>query len=246
MLPAQPNQSLIDGLAVLQALAAAAEPVGGRALARRLDLEPTRTNRLLRTLAHLGLARQAPDRRYAAGPAVHVLAAHALRASGLIGRALEPLEALSMHDCIVAMGVLWRTEVCYIYFAPPGSTLAQALGARDPHPATLSGLGMAMLADLSDTEVRQRYAGRPTPGYDHIDAVVEHLDEIRRTGWALSGAGRQAGHATLAMALGHPAYAAIGLAGSIDLRRRATLAAALREAAEQIEASRHEPRPALR
>src|SRR4051812_48324405 len=32
MLPAQPNQSLIDGLSVLQALAVSTEPVGGRAL----------------------------------------------------------------------------------------------------------------------------------------------------------------------------------------------------------------------
>ncbi len=50
-LNAQPNHSLIDGFNVLQALASIDEPIGGRKLARLLDLEPTRANRLLKTLA---------------------------------------------------------------------------------------------------------------------------------------------------------------------------------------------------
>src|SRR3954470_11988766 len=94
MLPAQPNQSLIDGLSVLQALAVSNEPVGGRALARQLGLEPTRVNRLLKTLAHLGMARQDPDRKYLPGPAMHVLSALSLFGSGLIRRGIAPLESL--------------------------------------------------------------------------------------------------------------------------------------------------------
>lgn len=239
MLPAQPNQSLIDGLAVLQALTAADQPVAGRALARELDLEPTRTNRLLKTLAHLGLARQGDDRRYAVGPAVHVLAAQSLRASGLIGRAIEPLRELDRFDCIVAMGVLWRTQVCYIYFATPGATVEQALGSRDPHPATTSGLGMAMLAELDDGEVRHRYQGRSVPGYDDVDQLLEHLAKVRRDGYAMSTVQREPGRATIAVAVGRPAYAAIGLAGRIDGRRKRACVNALREAVEEIEGQRN-------
>jgi hypothetical protein len=40
-LPAQPNQSLIDGLECFQAVVAAGRPVGGRELARTLGVEPT-------------------------------------------------------------------------------------------------------------------------------------------------------------------------------------------------------------
>ncbi len=235
MLPAQPNQSLIDGLAVLQALAAHGQAVGGRALARRLDLEPTRTNRLLKTLAHLGLAQQTPDRKYTAGPAVHVLAAQALRASGLISRAMGPLSELGQFQCIVAMGVLWRTEVCYIYFGTPGMGPMEALGSREPHPATSSGLGLAMLADLSDDEVRRRYQDKPTPGYDSIGQVIGDLNETRTNGYAMSTVARPTNHATLAVPVGRPAYAAIGLAGKFDLRRKNTLITALREAADEIE-----------
>jgi len=91
MLPAQPNQSLIDGLACLQQLASEREPVGGRELARDLGLEPTRVHRLLRTLAHLGLAQQDAQRRYRPGPGIHVLAAQAMFGSGLLRRALPVL-----------------------------------------------------------------------------------------------------------------------------------------------------------
>jgi len=55
-MPAQPNLSLINGLTCLQELIASPSLVGSRELARRLGLEPTRVNRLLGTLAQLGLA----------------------------------------------------------------------------------------------------------------------------------------------------------------------------------------------
>jgi len=235
MLPAQPNQSLIDGLATLQAVAAAPEPVGTRALARQLGLDPTRANRLLKTLAHLGLTRRSLDGRYGAGPAIHVLAAQSLRASGLIRRSLKPLQELGRFDAIVAMGVLWRDEVCYIYFAPPGADIDQALGSRDPHPATTSGLGLALLAELSEADVRARFRGRPTPGFADPNELLRALGGMRRQGYALSAFGRLRGHATVAVSLGDPAYAAIGLAGKIDRRKERSYARALRETAAAIE-----------
>ena len=86
-LNAQPNQSLIDGIATLQALAMSPEPIGSRELARQLGIDSTKVNRLLKTLAYLGIARQTANRKYTAGPGMHVLAAQSLFASGLIRRA---------------------------------------------------------------------------------------------------------------------------------------------------------------
>ena len=64
---------LRDGLACLSALCAAAEPVGGRAIARQLDLNHVKVNRLLMTLAELGYARQDEQRRYHPAAGMHVL-----------------------------------------------------------------------------------------------------------------------------------------------------------------------------
>lgn len=238
MLPAQPNQSLIDGIACLQALTAQAEPIGGRALSRALGLEPTRTHRLLRTLAHLGLVRQTPERKYAPGPAIHVLSAQSLFASGLIRRALGPLEALHVHGHIVAMGVLWQTQVCYVYFAPPGTGIAAALGSRAPHPASRSGIGLALLAGLADDEIRQRYTVLGAPGYSDVDALLAAVDGVRRQGYALRQVSDEdARRVTVAVPVGSPPYAAVGLSGAIGRAGLAALVAALRQAAAAMDAS---------
>jgi DNA-binding IclR family transcriptional regulator len=234
MLPAQPNQSLIDGLACLQALAQQEQAIGVRALGRELGLEPTRTHRLLKTLAYLGLARQQPDRKYTAGPAIHVLSAQMLHASGLIQRAVEPLEELREHDLIVAMGVLWQTQVCYIYFADPGASLASALGSRSAHPATQSGIGMALLAGLDDAEIRLRYRDRPTSHFNGIQALLAAVREVRQQGYAVHEITPRA-RLTLAVPIGSPTYAAVGFSGRIDRRRLTMLLAALRRAAQRIE-----------
>src|SRR3569832_995305 len=125
---AQPNQSLIGGITTLQALATSPEPVGCRGLARRLHADPTKLNRLLRTLANLGIARQTANRKYTAGPGMHVLAAQSLFASGLIRRALPELEALRRFGHTVALGVLWGDNVSYLFFVPPGIVALCGLG----------------------------------------------------------------------------------------------------------------------
>ena len=76
-------------------------------MARQLGANPTRVNRLLKTLAYLGIARQTANRKYTPGPGMHVLAAQSLFASGLIRRAMPVLEDLRRFGHTVAMGVLF-------------------------------------------------------------------------------------------------------------------------------------------
>ena len=57
-------------------------------------------------------------RRYAPGPGLHVLAAMSLRGSRLLTRALPHLRDLmaAEPECRIALGVLWRSHVCYLFF----------------------------------------------------------------------------------------------------------------------------------
>lgn len=212
-LPAQPNESLIDGLAVLQALTVAEGPVGVREVARRLGLEPTRANRLLKTLAHLGLARQGGDRRYAIGPAVHVLAAQTLFASGLFQRAVGPLGRLHDLGHVVALGVLWRAQVCYLYHAEPGMDAADAIGRIQLAPAPVSGIGVALLATIPDDEVRRLYPEAPPPRHRSVDALIERLRAVRHAGFALVDVRDRPRIRSVGVAVGDPPYAAIALSG---------------------------------
>ena len=234
MLPKQPNQSLIDGLTCLQALATAA-PTGVRELARELGMEPTRAHRLLKTLAHLGLAEQTGERKYRAGPGIHVLAATSLYASGLMRRALEPLETLGRRGLIVALGVRWMDQVAYLYHAGPGMTTAEGIGRVGPFPASQSGLGLALLAGMDDQAVRELYHLRAVAGFKGVGVLMAELKTTRVRGYA--DVQREDGDRTLAVGVAAqhgPPTVAVGLAGKIGAAKVKGLVAELREAAGMI------------
>jgi DNA-binding IclR family transcriptional regulator len=235
MLPVQPNRSLIDGIACLQALAVHPAPVGVRGLARQLGQEPTRVHRLLKTLAHLGFTRQAPDRKYEPGPAMHVLSAQSLFASGLVRRALAPLEALHAYGWIVALGVLWRENVCYLYHALPGMSVGEALGRMGLYPATRSSIGMVLLARTSEETVRDIYRGMEIPGYPGgLGFLLKDLRRIRAAGFARVVQNRSPLNASVAVPVGDPPDAAIAFAGSIRAGTVAGLVPILRRTALEI------------
>jgi DNA-binding IclR family transcriptional regulator len=217
-LPAQPNQSLIDGLSCLQAVVGRSSPVGGRALARELGLEATRVHRLLKTLEHLGLTAQGPDRKYRAGPGVHGLAAQALFASGLLRRAAPHLEGLGRFGHIVALGVLWGDQVSYLYHALPGMRPAEALGRAGLYPARRSGIGRALLAR---GDLRRAPAG-----------LRGELRAARERGYAVGLS--EPGKRSVGVALPGNEAAAIALAGELDEAEIPALAAALQAAARAI------------
>jgi len=232
---AQPNQSLIDGIVTLQALATAPEPVGCRELARRLDANPTRVNRLLKTLAYMGIVRQTADRKYTAGPGMHVLAAQSLFASGLIRRALPVLESLRRFGHTVAMGVLWNDNVSYLFHAPPGIEAARGLGRIGLLPATTSGIGIVLLAQLPDEEVREIYGEREIPMFpDGIDSLLDTLAQTRRQGYARVHVADDRDHHIVAMAVGEPVYTGIAMSGWIPESATAELVEALRQAAQEL------------
>ncbi|HSI17804.1 MAG TPA: helix-turn-helix domain-containing protein [Sphingomonas sp.] len=232
---AQPNQSLIDGITTLQALATSPEPVGCRELARRLNADPTKINRLLKTLAYLGIARQTANRKYTAGPGMHVLAAQSLFASGLIRRALPELEALRRFGHTVALGVLWGDNVSYLFHAPPGIEASRGLGRIGLLPATTSGIGVVLLSELDDEDVRELYADKDIPMFpDGIEQLLTKLAEVRRLGYARVHVADDRDHHVVAISTGDPAHAGIALSGWIPEASTEALVAALRESAPNI------------
>ena len=161
-MPVQPNASLITGLACLQAVASARRPLGVREAARALGLTHTRANRLLGTLADLGLVAQDAQRKYRPGPGIHVLAAQSLVGSRLLPAALPVLRELRREGFTVALGVLWREQVCYLVHARPGQAVDEAIGSHELVDAERSSLGMVLLSLQTSkrsgelAEIRQR------------------------------------------------------------------------------------------
>jgi DNA-binding IclR family transcriptional regulator len=234
-LPAQPNQSLIDGLAVLRALAVAGEPVGSREMARRLALEPTRVNRLLKTLASIGVARQTADRRYVPGPAMHVLSVQAVYGSGLLRRAARAVERLRPLKLHVAVGVLWQRHVVYLYQWRPGRSSDDALAVSGLYPAEHSGVGVPLLAAMSDAEVRSLYKEQPPQG--GMADLLARLRDARAARHAYLPRDAHRVDDGLGVAIGaNAAFAAITLAGAIAPADVPKLIEPLHQAAADIAA----------
>lgn len=231
---AQPNQSLIDGIATLQALAVSPEPVGNRELARQLGFDATRVNRLLKTLAYLGIARQTANRKYTSGPGMHVLAAQSLFASGLIRNALPVLEKLRRFGHTVALGVLWNDSVSYLFHAPPNVETAQGLGRIGLLPASSSGIGMALLAQHEDEHLAELYEGKDIPSFPGgLPDLLAALAVTRQQGYARIAVSPDQEKHTVAVHVAS-GYAAVGVSGWIPEQSTPPIVDALREAARAI------------
>jgi DNA-binding IclR family transcriptional regulator len=244
-LPAQPIKGLQDGIIVLQQLANSREPVSSLELSNELGIEKTRVNRILKTLTYLGIAYRTTSRKYSSGPGMHVLAAQSLAASGLFHTSVRHLEDLSVLGHITALGVLWRDKVSYLFHHSPGTPFQEAIGRTQLYPATQSSLGMVLMAQKSDKEIFDLYknnciknrniksenyaqnAQKDIPnknalvhsgkeeieGFNNIEELLSEICEVRRSGYA---AVKNNGGWSIALKIGSPAYAAIGISGNIN------------------------------
>lgn len=221
-------------MAVLGQLANSAEPVSCLELSRELGLEKTKVNRILKTLSHMGMAYRTSSRRYAPGSGMHVLAAQSLSASGLFKVSLPHLESLDSLCYLIALGVLWRDKVSYLFHHAPGTPFVEGIGRTRLFPATRSSLGLILLAQQDDVQIRELYSRNvPVEGFDSVDSLLEGICEIRRQGYATA---RHNGTLSVAVKIGSPAYAAIGLSGAMKTKDDIRVCLeALREKAMMIE-----------
>ncbi|MCC5808279.1 MAG: helix-turn-helix domain-containing protein [Opitutales bacterium] len=224
----------MEGIEVLFAVAGRRTGVRVRALARELGMTPTRVQRYLGTLAHLGLARRNPDRSYAVGPGIHALSAMSLSASGLAARAMRVLPPLDGLGCIVAVGVLWRHTVSYLYFNLPGTPLSESLGRDGGYPAERSSIGLLLLAHCAPAHVRQYFP-------EERERLAPRLEEVRREGHAIVK--RPEGGYSIAVPVGSPPVAGLALSGDIGADAVPGLLGRMRAAARELSEESAEETP---
>lgn len=209
-MPVQPNQSLIHGLACLEALASSPEPMRSIDLAKALGFEPTKVHRLLGTLADLGLAERTAGRRYRTGPGIHVLAALTLQGSPLIRSALPVIRSLADCGFKVALGVRWRDHVCYLWHGAADAPAEIGLAGSALHALDTSSIGQLLRDWTTDSKLRERR-------WVHLRADLPS--------------------ASLAVPVGEPPYAGLALAGRIPTAAVPALTARLHAAAATISAT---------
>jgi DNA-binding IclR family transcriptional regulator len=223
--PAQPNQSVIQGIDVLLTVASRGGPVRVRELARELGYTSTRLQRYLATLGSLGFLVQNTDRSYSVGPGIHALSAISLSASGLAQKAVHVLSEFRKPDCIVALGILWRQTVSYLYFNTPHGDATQSIGRDGGFPAEQSSIGRVLMASLPKSSLQRTF-----PDLD--PETRESLSRISADGYAEIL--QQNGDLSLAVPVGTPPIAALALSGKIDRREIPNLIKKLNQAAEKL------------
>ncbi len=216
MLPAQPNQSLIDGVRCLKALSLAGKSLGAVEVSRLLKMESTKAHRLLKTLAHLGLAHQGGNRKFQAGPGLSVLAAQSLFNAPLWHTMREPLQDLqSQLPFEVELGISWEGVVFNFFRSEPELRAKWAMGRMELESATRSGIGLVLLSCLPQEKVEAVFIGRPVPGYPGgLPSLIKTLRESKSRGYAFVPSANSSENFSLAVAQEDKSYA-IGLSGAI-------------------------------
>jgi len=205
--PAQPNQSIIDALTMLQAVVGADGPVGCTQLARQYGLDVTRVNRILGTLAYVGMLKRTRSRKYLPGAGVHVLATMGLGRSDLIGCSLPHVKALERKTKMIGtIGVLWRTRVSFIHFGAPGQVGTVAYSGSSLLPAHHAAVGRVLLAQYPNDVVRDQYRAFGGEEKVNLRDLARVLSRVRANGYAKGEALN-----SIAVGIGEPAVAGLGL-----------------------------------
>ncbi len=239
-LPAQPNNSLITGIECLQHLVGAGGAIGSREVARRMGLTHTRVNRILGTLAFMGLLERDAERRYRPGPALHALAAQSMMASRLLPAALPILVDLRRDGYTVALGTLWAGQVCFLFHERPGQSIADAILRHELWPADHSAIGVAMLAAGAGTPPAMRkppVSAQLTllPGQD----IGRTVADARQRGYAMLRFDDDV--LSIGVTVGQPPVAGLAISGRhIGEKFAPEIAARLHAAATEIDRQMHE------
>ena len=160
-------------------------------------------HRLLRTLAHMGLASQDSDRKYRAGPGMAVMGAQNVLNSALIGSALRQIEeALPDSRYTIEVGIIWEGMVFYLAKGEPDEWEMGMLVTREILEATKTPLGIVLLAELPEEEVELIYRGRSLPEkLAGIRGLIQSLREARRHGYVCASSRKRPGCEAVAASL---------------------------------------------
>lgn len=178
-----------------------------------MGMSPTRVNRLLGTLAHLGLLEQDANRKYRPGPALHILGAQSMIASRLLPAALPVLMRLRQGGLTVALGVLWEGRVCFLFHERPWQPVEEALFRHVLWPAQYSSLGIALLAaQPGEPQLIEAEPGLPISVAPDQD-IGELIAFARKHGHAVLR--HTNNHVSVGVTVGNPPVAGLAVAGNL-------------------------------
>lgn len=184
-------QSLEKGLNVINAFDMDHEQMTLSDVAKKVDLTRANARRILLTLQHLGYVTSLDGKLFSLSPKVLSLGYSYL--SGLPFRELaqpymQELAKEINESC--SMSVLDQSDIVYIARVHTKRIMTISLGIGTRLPAHATSMGKVLLASLDPMEatklIGQMKFEELTPFTLSKNAFIQHLDVVRKQGWAIS------------------------------------------------------------
>ncbi|GCC50501.1 IclR family transcriptional regulator [Chryseotalea sanaruensis] len=184
-------QSLEKGLNVINAFDMDHEQMTLSDVAKKVDLTRANARRILLTLQHLGYVTSLDGKLFSLTPKVLSLGYSYL--SGLPFRELaqpymQELAKEINESC--SMSVLDNSDIVYIARVHTKRIMTISLGVGTRLPAHATSMGKVLLASMDPMEaaklIGQMKFEELTPFTLSKNAFIQHLDVVRKQGWAIS------------------------------------------------------------
>ena len=114
----------------------------------------------------------------------------------------------------------------------PDVDLLSSLGGHKTYPATMSSIGMILLARLEPDELDSLYTGKAIPGFASLSDLKTELELTRRRGYGRLETAP--GTVSIAFALGEPPKGAAALSGPMNPEIEKRLSERLSQESKEI------------
>ena len=186
------SQSFARGLLVLEAIAFSSSPMGIRGIARQIGLANSIAQRLVTTLSSRGyLEQDEATRRYRLGYRVFEVGSRYISYDGLIDASMPELRQLAdEHGFNSFLGVLRDNSVIYLATLQSRGPITLRRLPGDRACVHSTALGKALLAELSDAEVRALLGSTELPHLTprtkcDVEALLADVRKARRLGYSV-------------------------------------------------------------
>ena len=189
VLPNRPRSSILSGLDVLECLAASTRPLGLSEVAAALDMARSSVHELLGALTLRGYVQRHADLSYSVGVKAWEVGCRAGPVEW--GRVAEPYLAELVREVQegASLAVLDGVHTVCIQIAESPQVVRVHSGVGERNPAHCVSNGLALLASLSDDEIRRRFASRlptlTTRSISQRDTLLRELQRVRKQGYAI-------------------------------------------------------------
>ncbi|KAA9165535.1 IclR family transcriptional regulator [Amycolatopsis acidicola] len=216
-------------------------------VAAELEIVRSSAHRLMAMLTYYDFVRQSPvDKSFRMGPALIDIGLTAARTLDIRALARPILAKLAESTGMTAHLVLPRgRDVLFADGVESRRTIRAALRTGTTLPAHVTSAGKALLATLTDQELRRLYGRKPPEALtdksaSSVSALLREMAKVRRDGYAINRGESETGVLAMGVACIIPeadVHAGLGVSGpesTMDDDWECRIAAALHEAATEF------------